>query len=85
MYRALMIRHLVMLNDVGGSKEIMQWMADNLHKDTYVNIISQYRPMFKAFDYPRIARRITRKDCMEVVEWARQLGLTNFDLQEYRD
>jgi putative pyruvate formate lyase activating enzyme len=84
MYRGLMIRHLVMPNGVGGSKRVVEWIAENLPKDTYVNIMSQYRPVYKAFDYPEISRRIKREEYEEVVDRARELGLTNLDVQGYR-
>ena len=84
MYRGLMIRHLVMPNRVGGTKEVIQWIAENLPKDTYLNLMSQYRPMYKAFDYPKIARKITREEYQEVVKWARDAGLTNLDIQGRR-
>ncbi len=83
MYRGLMIRHLVMPNNVSGSKEIIDWIAKNLPKDTYLNIMSQYRPMYKAFEYPEINRRITREEYNEVVRIAKEAGLTNLDIQEY--
>lgn len=81
MYRGLMIRHLVMPNRVSGAREVIDWIAQNLPKDTYLNIMSQYRPMYKAFDYPQISRRLTRAEYVEVVNYARQAGLTNFDIQ----
>jgi putative pyruvate formate lyase activating enzyme len=81
MYRGLMIRHLVMPNSVSGSTEVIDWIAENLPKDTYVNIMAQYRPMYRAFDYPEIARRLTRAEYNEVVQHARQVGLTNLDIQ----
>lgn len=81
MYRGLMIRHLVMPSRVSGTKQIVEWIAENLPKDTYLNIMSQYRPTYKAFDYPEIARPITRQEYSEAVEWARATGLTNLDLQ----
>jgi putative pyruvate formate lyase activating enzyme len=83
MYRGLMIRHLVMPNNVSGSKEVIRWIAEHLPKDTYVNIMSQYRPMYKAYEYTEIARRITRKEYQEVVLYAKSLGLTGLDLQGY--
>lgn len=82
-YRGLMIRHLVMPNNVGGTKEVIKWIAESLPKDTYLNIMSQYRPMYKAFEYPQISRRITRQEYEEAVEYARQLGLTNLEIQGY--
>ncbi|MBM4160800.1 MAG: radical SAM protein [Ignavibacteria bacterium] len=81
MYRGLMIRHLVMPNDVSGTKEVIEWIASNLPKDTYLNIMSQYRPMYKAFDYPEIARRLTHEEYANAVRWAREAGLTNLDAQ----
>ncbi len=84
MYRGLMIRHLVMPNNVSGTKQVIEWIAEHLPKDTYLNIMSQYRPMYKAFDYPEIARRITRKEYNDAVTWAKEAGLTNLDIQGYR-
>ncbi len=84
MYRGLMIRHLVMPNRVGGTRQVVEWIARNLPKDTYVNIMSQYRPMHRALDYPKIARRLTREEYEEAVRWARDAGLTNLDVQGWR-
>lgn len=83
MYRGLMIRHLVMPNRVSGAREVIGWIAENLPKDTYLNIMSQYRPMYKAFEYPGINRRITREEYNEAVRWAKEAGLTNLDIQGY--
>ena len=84
MYRGLMIRHLVMPNDVGGTKEMLAWIAASLPRDTYVNIMSQYRPMYRASGFPEIARPITREEYEEAVACARRLGLTNLDIQGWR-
>ena len=83
MYRGLMVRHLVMPNRVGGTKGVVEWIAENLPKDTYLNLMSQYRPMYKAFDYPKISRKLTRAEYAEAVGWAREAGLTNLDIQGY--
>ncbi len=83
MYRGLMIRHLVMPGNAGGTKDIITWIAENLPKDSYLNIMSQYRPMYKAFDYPEIARRIISREYDEAVAHAKAMGLTSLDLQGY--
>ncbi len=83
MQRGVMIRHLVMPNNVGGSEQIVEWIAENLPPDTYVNIMAQYTPLFKAYDYPEIARRITRAEYKKVVKRAQELGLENLDIQGY--
>lgn len=79
--RGLMIRHLVMPNRVSGTGKAMEWIGANLPKDTYVNLMSQYRPVFRAFEFPEIARRITPEEYGEAVRWAREAGLTNVDVQ----
>jgi len=84
MYRGLMIRHLVMPSGVSGTKEVIEWIAKNLPKDTYLNIMSQYTPTYKAHEYPAIARRITREEYSEAIRVARQAGLTNVEIQGYR-
>jgi putative pyruvate formate lyase activating enzyme len=83
MYRGLMIRHLVMPNNVSGSLEVMKWIADSLPKDTFVNIMSQYRPMYHAKEYPDINRRIYRSEYENVVDYAKNIGLTNLEIQGY--
>ena len=83
MQRGLMIRHLVMPNNTGGSEDVMEWFAGNLPKDTYVNIMAQYNPLYKAYDYPEISRRITKKEYVNVVSKAKDLGLSNLDIQGY--
>ena len=77
----LMIRHLVMPNDVSGSEKIMAWIAEHLPKETFVNIMVQYTPAHKAYDYPDISRRVTAAEYQAVVEKAQALGLTNLDIQ----
>ncbi len=83
MRRGLMIRHLVMPNNTGGSEKVMEWIAGNLPKDTYVNIMQQYNPVYKAYDYPELSRRITKSEYQRVVEKAEAMGLTNLDIQGY--
>jgi len=79
--RGLMIRHLVMPNRVAGSEKFVKWVADNLPKSAYVNIMAQYRVEYKAFNYPEIARGITVQEFLEAMEWAEKYGLTNLDPQ----
>ena len=83
MQRGLMIRHLVMPNDIAGSVNILEWIAENLPLDTYVNIMAQYTPHYRAYDFPEISRRITSEEYIKVIEKAQELGLTNLDIQGY--
>ena len=79
--KGLMIRHLVMPNNAAKSEKVVQWIGDNLPQDTYVNIMSQYTPVFKANEYPEINRRITRDEFSAVLLAADKAGLTNFRRQ----
>ena len=83
MQRGLMIRHLVMPNNTAGSVDIVEWIAENLPKETYVNIMAQYHPAHKAYDYQELSRRVTRSEYAGVVERAKEAGLTNLDVQAF--
>jgi len=74
-YRGLLIRHLVMPNDVAGSEEILKFIAEQLETESYVNIMSQYRPCYEAVDEPLIDRRITSKEYQQAIELAKKFGL----------
>lgn len=77
--RGLIIRHLVMPNRVAGSREVLEWISRSLHTSTHINIMSQYRVEYKAFNFPEIARGITVEEYLEVLDWAQELGLYNLD------
>ena len=81
MYRGLMIRHLVMPNRISGVKKVISWIAENLPKNTYLNIMSQYTPYYKALNFPEISRRITTEEYKEAIFSAKEAGLTNVHLQ----
>jgi putative pyruvate formate lyase activating enzyme len=75
----LIIRHLVMPNGVAGSEKFVKWVSENLPQDTYINIMGQYHPEYKAFDYPEISRPINPEEFLAVINAAEQYGLTNLD------
>ncbi len=77
--RGLMIRHLVMPNEVAGTREFVAWVAENLPLDTYVNIMPQWRVEHHAFEHEDIARGITVGEFLDAMDWAREAGLTNLD------
>jgi putative pyruvate formate lyase activating enzyme len=78
--RGVILRHLVMPNNLAGTDRFVRWVAEELSPDTYVNIMAQYRPCHEAFDYPEIARSLTREEWKQAVGWAKDSGLTNLDL-----
>lgn len=74
-YRGLLIRHLIMPDGIAGTREAMEFISKELSTDSYVNIMDQYRPCYKAFDHPEIARRITTEEYEDAVRFAREAGL----------
>ena len=77
--RGLLIRHLVLPDNVAGTQEIVTFIAEELSKDTYVNIMDQYHPCFKAFENPPLDRRITGREYAEAVHMAIDSGLKRID------
>ena len=73
--RGLLLRHLVLPGGVAGTAEIMRFLADEISLNTYVNIMDQYRPCWKSFNYPPLNRGITKEEFDEAVETAEAAGL----------
>lgn len=73
--RGLLIRHLQMPSAAGDSKAVLDFIAA-LSKNSFVNIMAQYYPCHLAGDMPEIARRISAEEHVEVIGYARSLGLT---------
>lgn len=77
--RGLIVRHLVLPGDLAGSREIFRFLADEVSPDTYVNIMDQYRPEWKACtqgDTPELCRRLTMKEYGGAVREALDAGLS---------
>jgi putative pyruvate formate lyase activating enzyme len=73
--RGLLIRHLVLPNKLAGTEEIMQFISKELSTNTYVNIMAQYRPMYRAREHQEINRRISELEYMEAIRIAKREGL----------
>lgn len=74
--RGLMIRHLIMPNGIAGTKKFLEFVSENFPQNTYLNLMAQYRPEYKAFDFPEISRRLKRSEYQEAVRLAKKYGLT---------
>jgi len=73
--RGLLIRHLVLPNRIAGSFKVLDFIAKSISKDSYVNIMEQYRPCFKAYAFEELSRGIIKEEFDEVLEHAEKLGL----------
>ena len=79
--RGVLVRHLVMPGAIGGTREIMKFLASEVSPHTYVNIMSQYYPAGKVSKgkYLEINRGITRQEDLDALTAAREAGLYRFD------
>lgn len=76
--RGLLVRHLVLPNNLAGTAEIMRFLAD-LSADTYVNVMAQYRPCYRASEVEQINRRPTVEEYRQAVQAALDAGLHRLD------
>ncbi len=78
-FRGLLVRHLVLPNDLAGSKEILRFLAEEISPNTYLNLMDQYRPCYQAGQFPELNRRVTHEEFLEVYQLAKQFGLYRLD------
>ena len=71
----LLIRHLVMPEDLAGSRKVLEFIAKNISKNTYMSIMAQYHPAHLAFEFPELSRRIYKKEYDAVLKMADKLRL----------
>lgn len=76
--RGLLVRHLVMPSGIAGTREVMSFIATHVSKNTYVNIMDQYRPCGKALHVEELARRVSVTEFKKAVEEAKDAGISRF-------
>jgi putative pyruvate formate lyase activating enzyme len=82
--RGLLVRHLVLPGGKAGTKKIVEFLAKEISKDTYLNLMDQYRPAFKAREYPPLNRPLQREEYVQAVQWAADAGLNRLDSRRSR-
>jgi putative pyruvate formate lyase activating enzyme len=81
--RGLLVRHLVLPGELAGTAEVARFLAEQVSRETYINVMGQYHPAYRAWecatgDAP-IGRRVTREEVLAAVAAARDAGLRRFD------
>jgi putative pyruvate formate lyase activating enzyme len=77
--RGLLVRHLVLPEGFAGTREVVRFLAEEISKNTYLNVMDQYYPCYKAYTNPLLNRRITGKEFSEAVKMALEAGLKRLD------
>jgi len=77
--RGLLVRHLVLPNGLAGTADIARFLAQEVSRDTYINVMDQYRPCYRADEYPDLNRRLTPAEYEEAVRAVQAAGLWRLD------
>ena len=67
--RGLLVRHLVLPDNLAGTDQIVRFLAEEISANTYLNLMDQYHPAFRAHHLPELNRRITRQEYQQAIEW----------------
>lgn len=78
--RGLLVRHLVLPDDLAGTYDTLYWLSSEISPNTYVNVMDQYRPCYQAGKFPELNRRITREEFERALRWADEVGLWRLDV-----
>ncbi len=78
----LIIRHLVLPNELSETEEVLRFLAYDVDKDITISLMSQYHPIFKANEYPLISRKLRISEYERAVNLLEKFGLTNGWIQE---
>lgn len=76
--RGLLVRHLVLPNDLAGTAEAAAFLA-RLSPKTYLNLMGQFRPCYRALEHPALSRRPHAEELARAFRLARAAGLTRLD------
>lgn len=82
MQKGLMIRHLVLPNNLQNSKQVLKWIKENIDNNVYVSIMAQYFPTYKAKNVDELNRKLTKKEYEEIEHYLYDLDLENGYIQE---
>ncbi len=77
--RGLLVRHLVLPDDLAGTEAVLAFLADEISPHTYLNLMDQYRPCYRAADYPPLDRSPRRNEYRHALELAAKYGLERLD------
>jgi putative pyruvate formate lyase activating enzyme len=80
--RGLLVRHLVLPDNLAGTNQVLAFLAEEVSANTYLNLMDQYHPCYRAWDYPPLDRPITASEYQMALQSARSHGLRRLDRRE---
>lgn len=82
--RGLLVRHLILPEGLAGTEEVLRFIAEEISPNTYINLMAQYRPAYRAHEYPPLDRSITGDEYRQAFELADKYGLRRLDQRRSR-
>ena len=82
MQKGVIIRHLVLPNNIQNSKEVLKWINDNMPKDIFVSVMAQYFPTYKAMESKELNRKLNEKEYNEIEQYLYSLDTENGYIQD---
>jgi len=83
--RGLLVRHLVLPGGVAGTDRVLEFLANRISRNTYLNLMDQYRPCYRADEYPELDRPVTAAEYRTALDSAARLGLRRLDRRIARE
>lgn len=83
--KGLIVRHLVLPNHLQNSKKVLKWIRDNLGTETYVSVMAQYFPSYKANETEDVNRKLSEEEYKEIENYFYRLSLKNGYMQEIEE
>lgn len=80
--KGVIIRHLILPNHLLNTKNILKYIKENLNEDTYISLMAQYFPTYKAKEDKFINRKLTKKEYKEIESYLYSLDIKNGYIQE---
>jgi putative pyruvate formate lyase activating enzyme len=80
--KGLIVRHLVLPGGLSGTEAVMKFLAEEVSKDVYISLMSQYFPAYKAAEFKELSQRITPKEYEAARRIMEKYGLVNGWMQE---
>ena len=80
--KGLIIRHLVLPNNIDNSKQVLKWIKENIDKRVYISIMAQYFPCYKAKQMEDLNRKLSKEEYEEIENFVYELDIENGYMQE---
>lgn len=74
--QGLLVRHLLLPGGLAGTRQLLEFIAREISTATYINLMGQYYPAYRASLYPELSRKIKKEELLEMYRYAKELNLT---------